>query len=169
MKYNKLVAISGLTGLFELVSSRGDGAVVKSLEDKTSKFVSNRMHNFSHLETIEVYTTGENINLADVFNKMKASNETLPDASSDAKAIKSFFEKVVPELDMERVYASDLKKMVKWLDIITKNNIEIELTGETSEEESHAASKKNSNAAASKTPTVKSGPARKVNAPRKMV
>jgi hypothetical protein len=171
MKYNKLVAISGLTGLFEMVTSRGDGAVVKSLEDKSTKFVSNRMHNFSHLETIEVYTTGENMNLADVFNKMKASNESLPGASSDAKAIKAYFEKVVPELDMERVYASDMKKMVKWLDVITGNNIEIELTGESAEDESHtdqSAVKKNSNVAGSKAPTVKSGPARKVNAPRKM-
>ncbi|HJY23271.1 MAG TPA: DUF5606 domain-containing protein, partial [Hanamia sp.] len=73
MDYNKIVSVTGLTGLFELLSSKSDGAVVRSLEDNTSKFVSTRLHNFSHLETIEVYTTKDNTNLADVFDAMKKS------------------------------------------------------------------------------------------------
>ena len=56
MEYSKLVAVTGLPGLFELINSKTDGAIVRSLEDKSTRFVSSRVHNFSHLESIEVYT-----------------------------------------------------------------------------------------------------------------
>lgn len=125
MEYHKIVSVTGLTGLFELLSSKSDGAVVRSLEDKSSKFVSSRQHNFSHLESIEVFTTKDNTNLADVFLAMKDSNEKLPEASADGKALKTYFEKVYPDMDFERVYTSDMKKMVKWFQILKSNEIEI--------------------------------------------
>src|SRR3990170_1537857 len=123
MEYNRIVAVTGLSGLFEVVSSKNDGALVRGLEDGTTKFVSSRVHNLSHLESIEVYTTGENVNLVDVFNAMKESTEALPDAK-EAKALKAYFEAVYPNLDFERVYTSDMKKMVKWFEVLEKNNIE---------------------------------------------
>ena len=78
MEYNKLISVTGFSGLFELVSSKNDGAIVKSLEDNTTKFVSNRQHQFSHLESIEIYTNDENVNLSEIFKAMDASTETLP-------------------------------------------------------------------------------------------
>jgi hypothetical protein len=39
MDYNRLVSVTGLGGLYELLSSKADGGVVKSLEDKSTKFV----------------------------------------------------------------------------------------------------------------------------------
>jgi hypothetical protein len=125
MEYHKIVSVTGLTGLFELLSSKSDGAVVKSLEDNSTKFVSTRMHNFSHLESIEVFTTKDNTKLADVFNAMIKSKEKRPEPKADAKVLKAYFEKVYPDLDLERVYASDMKKMVKWLDILEKNQIDL--------------------------------------------
>ena len=125
MDYHKIVSVTGLSGLYELLSSKSDGAVVRSLEDKSSKFVSSRQHNFSHLESIEVFTTKDNTNLADVFIAMKDSKEKTPDASSDAKALKAYFTKVYPDMDFERVYTSDMKKMVKWFQILKSNEIEI--------------------------------------------
>jgi len=75
MEYSNLVSISGLSGLFEMVASKTDGAIVKSLEDQTTKFVSSRVHNFSHLESIEVYTVRDNINLVEKwFSILKANN-----------------------------------------------------------------------------------------------
>ena len=71
MEYSRIVAVTGLPGLFEIVSSKTDGALVRSLEDKTTKFVSSRIHNLSHLESIEVYTVNDNVNLAEVLNAMK--------------------------------------------------------------------------------------------------
>jgi hypothetical protein len=167
MEYNKLVAVTGLSGLFELISSKADGGVVRSLEDGTSKFVSNRVHQFSHLESIEIYTTGDNVNLVDVLSAMKANSEKLPDVN-DAKAIKAYFQKVYPAMDFERVYASDMKKMIKWIDVLEKNNIEIKLSdaGENVTQENVVNKTKHTEA---KTAAVKNNaPAKKINMPRKM-
>jgi hypothetical protein len=128
MEYSKLVAVTGLPGLFELINSKTDGAIVRSLEDKSSRFVSSRIHNFSHLEIV------------DLFNAMDKAGEKLPD-DKDAAAVKKYFEKVYPDMDFERVYASDMKKMVKWFDVLKKNNVEIKLS-EVPEEEAPAAEQK---------------------------
>jgi len=122
MEYSKLISITGMTGLFELVGSKTDGAIVKSLDDKITKFVSSRVHNFSHLESIEVYTVRENVNLVEVFQAMKQSSEALP-SDKDAAAVKAYFLKVYADIDFDRVYASDMKKMIKWFAILQANDI----------------------------------------------
>ena len=127
MEYSRIVAVTGLPGLFEIVNSKTDGALVRSLEDKTTKFISSRIHNLSHLESIEVYTIRDNVNLVEVLNAMQKSKEPLPDGK-DNKLLRGYFEKVYPDLDFERVYSSDLKKMVKWFEVLTKNNVEIKLS-----------------------------------------
>ncbi len=139
MEYSKLISVTGLSGLFELVSSKSDGALVRSLEDKTTKFASNRVHNFSHLESIEVYTTRENINLVEVFKAMEASNEPLPN-EKDAKAVKEYFKIVFSKMDFDRVYDSDRKKMVKWFTQLKSNNVELKLS-EIPEEENQEETK----------------------------
>ena len=133
MEYSKLISITGLNGLFELVGSKTDGAIVKSLEDKSTKFVSSRIHNFSHLESIEVYTIRENVNLVEVFQAMGKSKEALP-SDKDAAAVKAYFQKVYADMDFDRVYASDMKKMIKWFSILKANNIEPKLSEEPEEE-----------------------------------
>lgn len=127
MEYGKIISVSGLAGLYELVGSKKDGAIVRSLEDKSTKFVASRVHNFSHLESIEVYTQRENVNLVEVLNAMQQSNEALPD-EKDAAAIKSYFQKVYPDMDFEKVYASDMKKMVKWYSVLKANDVEFKLS-----------------------------------------
>src|SRR6201991_3919956 len=107
MEYNKIIAVTGLPGLYELLSSKADGAIVRSLDDKTTRFVSSRIHNFSHLESIEVYTVRDNVNLVDIFNAMEGASENLPD-EKDNSAVKKYFEKVYPDLDFDRVYSSDM-------------------------------------------------------------
>src|SRR5687768_13451595 len=134
MEYEKIISVTGLPGLYELVSSKSDGAIVRSLDDKSTRFVSSRVHNFSHLESIEVYTSRDNVNLVEVFNAMEAKDEKLPD-DKDNGALKKYFETVYPELDFERVYASDMKKMVKWFSVLKANNIEIKIKEQEEEEE----------------------------------
>ncbi len=134
MEYSKIIAITGLPGLFELISSKSDGGIVRSLDDKSTRFVSSRVHQFSHLESIEVYTIKHNVNLVDVLKAMESSKEKLPD-DKDAGQLKSYFEKVFPELDFDRVYASDLKKMVKWYAVLAMNQVEIKLSEPVAEEE----------------------------------
>lgn len=143
MEYSKLISVTGLSGLFELVSSKSDGALVRSLEDGTTKFASNRIHNFSHLESIEVYTNRENVNLVDIFKAMEISAEKLPE-EKNAKAVKDYFKTVFPAMDFERVYDSDRKKMIKWFKLLQHNKVAFKLSAaaETEEEVTQEETKK---------------------------
>ncbi|ANE51679.1 DUF5606 domain-containing protein [Flavisolibacter tropicus] len=137
MEYNRIVAVTGLPGLYEIVSSKTDGALVRSLDDKTTKFISSRVHNLSHLESIEIYTVRDNVNLVEIFLAMQSNKTKLPDVK-DNKALKGYFEKVYPDMDFERVYTSDMKKMVKWFEVLNNNNIEIKASAPAEEEENVA-------------------------------
>jgi Domain of unknown function (DUF5606) len=134
MEYSKIISVVGLPGLYELINTKSDGAIVRSLDDKSTRFASSRIHNFSHLESIEVYTTRENVNLAEIFQAMEKAGGSLPD-TRDNGAVKKYFEKVYPDIDFERVYSSDLKKMIKWYEGLKKNEIEIKLSEPEPEEE----------------------------------
>jgi hypothetical protein len=120
--------------LFELINSKTDGAIVRSLEDQSTRFVASRVHQFSHLESIEVYTVRENVNLVDVLKAMEDSGTKLPD-EKDAAAIRKYFEKVFPDMDFDRVYPSDMKKMIKWFAVLQKNKVELKLSEPMEEEE----------------------------------
>ena len=127
MEYGKIIAVTGMPGLYELVTSKSDGAIVRSLDDQNTKFVSSRIHNFSHLETIEVYTVRENVNLVEIFKTMDEKGAKLPD-TKDGNALRKYFDDVYPDIDFERVYSSDLKKMVKWFEVLKANNVELKLS-----------------------------------------
>ncbi len=137
MEYSKLISVTGMPGLFEFVTSKTDGAIVRSLDDKATKFVSNRMHQFSQVVNIEVFTIRDNVNLIEVFQAMKASAEALP-SEKDAKAVKAYFEKVYPDMDFDRVYASDMKKMVKWFIQLKAADVSLDLPTEEEVEEKEA-------------------------------
>ena len=134
MEYNRIVAVTGMPGLYEVLSSKSDGAIVRSLTDGATKFISSRVHNLSHLESIEIYTVRDNARLADVLSAMKENNQALPDVK-DNKALRGYFEKVFPDMDFERVYTSDMKKMVQWFQVLTQHNIDFTATAEEGEEE----------------------------------
>jgi Domain of unknown function (DUF5606) len=139
MEYSKLISVSGMSGLFELVTSKNDGAIATSLENNNTQFISSRAHQFSHLESIEVFTTHENVFLAEVFIAMGKSKEAIP-SEKDPKAVLAYFKKVFPKMDFDRVYGSDMKKMIKWFAQLQKHNVEptIPTDEETVEEEEKA-------------------------------
>jgi hypothetical protein len=167
MEYNRIIAITGMGGLYELLSSKADGAIVRSLDDKQTKFVSSRVHNFSHLESIEVYTVRENINLVDLFKAIQTSGEKLPD-DKDAAAVKGFFAKVYPDMDFERIYNSDMKKMIKWYNLLSTNDVEFKLSAPPEEEGADSSEEEGQDEAVAVAPVkakVKTAPAEKEIAP----
>src|ERR1700748_273852 len=113
MEYREIVAVTGLGGLYQLMATKSDGAIVKNLADKSTKFISARLHNVTPLESIEVYTTGENVRLQQVFGKMQEHEATIVpiDPKNEDPKIKAYFKSIFPEFDEERVYVSDMKKM----------------------------------------------------------
>lgn len=144
MEYREIVSVTGMGGLFQLIATKSDGAIVRNLADQSTKFISARLHNVTPLESIEIYTTGNNVRLHEVLQKMKDSSEKMPDAKSAGNnEIKSYFKVISPELDEDRVYVSDMKKMLKWFDILGANDLlnfdiytkEPETAEETAEED----------------------------------
>jgi len=116
MDYKKLAHISGKPGLYEVLNQRQDGLIVKSIAENKSTFISSRIHQFSMLENISIYTEEDSVPLFEVFEKILEQKNSLPvpgpkDSPEDLKA---YFEKILPTYDKEQVYISDIKKVVKW-------------------------------------------------------
>ena len=126
MEYREIVAVTGLSGLYQLLTTKSDGAIVRNVADKSTKFISARQHNVTTLESIEVYTTGDNVRLHEVFLKMQEHEATVPVADAkgtDNAVIKKYFKSIFPEFDEERVYVSDMKKMLKWYELLKSNDL----------------------------------------------
>ncbi len=126
MEYREIVSVTGLGGLYQLLATKSDGAIVRDLSDKSTKFISSRLHNVTPLESIEVYTTADNVRLHNVFMAMeeKSTDVQKPDPkSADSKSIKKYFKTIFPDFDEERVYISDMKKMLKWHDVLKANDL----------------------------------------------
>ncbi|MEI8278541.1 MAG: hypothetical protein WCG87_02190 [Bacteroidota bacterium] len=126
MEYREIVSVTQLGGLYQLLATKSDGAIVRNLADRTTKFISARLHNVTPLESIEVYTTGDNVRLHEVFQKMKDQETTIPlvdPKKADNNVIKHYFKSIFPEFDEERVYVSDMKKMLKWFELLKSNDL----------------------------------------------
>lgn len=154
MKFSDLVSISGLSGLYQLVGTKADGAIVKNFDDDKTLFVSARKHEVTPLDSIEVYTQTDNVPLREVFTNFKKNEGEVKKVAvhkEGNKVIQETFAKLFPDYDAERVYASDMKKMLKWYGILKKLDL-LDSLAVSDEEESAkgtAASKVN----ASKKPT----------------
>lgn len=123
MRYIEIVAITGLSGLYQLISTKSDGAIVKNLDDNTTKFVAARSHNVTPLDSIEVFTITDNVRLFDVFQSFKENDTILEEfdlSKADNKKIASTFATLFPDYDKDRVYVSDMKKIIKWYKILKK-------------------------------------------------
>lgn len=126
MEYREIVAVTGIGGLFQLLTTKSDGAIVRNLTDKSTKFIPARVHNVTPIESIEIYTTDENVRLHVVLQAIKDNEAKTPIVDikkADNNAIKNYFKTVFPALDEDRVYVSDMKKMLKWYDLLKANDL----------------------------------------------
>ncbi|MFN8285380.1 MAG: DUF5606 domain-containing protein [Chitinophagales bacterium] len=128
MELSEIVAITGMPGLYKVSARRNDGLIVSSLLDDKTQFVSGRNHMFTSLDNVTMYTTDEPASLKDVLASIK-KNGAVPDGKDDAKT-KAWLEKVLPNYDKEKVYVSDMKKLLKWYGILESRNLVDELIAE---------------------------------------
>jgi hypothetical protein len=119
-----IMAIGGHGGLFRFVSQARNGIIVESLES------GKRMHAFatmkvSALEDIAIYTDDEELQLEDVLariHKYENGAEAIS-PKSDSDDLKDYFSAVLPEYDKERVYVSDIKKVLSWYNLLLKYDL----------------------------------------------
>ena len=124
MGLDKILAISGKPGIYELKTQTRSGFVAKSLLDGKRISVGLR-HNVSILSEIAIYTLTEEIPLREVFEKIKEKEDGGPTINHKVSKdeLEEFFFNVIPDYDEDRVYPSDIKKVVQWYNILQKNDL----------------------------------------------
>lgn len=119
MSLQKVLAISGVPGLYELKLQTRTGFVAESLMDG-KKITVGMKSNVSLLSEIAVYTYNEEIKLAEVFKAIaqKENEATTLSHKEDGAKLLAYFREVIPQFDEERVYLSDIKKILSWYNIL---------------------------------------------------
>ena len=121
MSLEKILSVSGKSGLYRLIGQMKNGIIVESLEDG-KRFPVHGSSKVSALEEISIYTSDKEVPLSDVFKAIyeKQKGKSGPDHKGDQKSVIDFFKTVLPDYDKERVYVSDMIKVVKWYNIMVE-------------------------------------------------
>jgi hypothetical protein len=134
MVLKDILAISGEPGLYKFIAQGKNSMIVEHLETKirSSAFGSAKI---SSLEEISVYTEKEDVPLGKIFDMIseKENGGATIDYKSDPEKLKAWFSGVVPEYDRDRVYTSDIKKIVHWYNILHSLNLLIKEEPEKAE------------------------------------
>lgn len=124
MSVEKILAISGKPGLYALKLQTRTGFVAESLLDGKKITVGLRS-NVSLLSEISVYTYDGEVRLAEVFRAIAEKEDNGPAMShkEDNAKLETYFREVLPEFDEDRVYASDIKKILNWYNMLQANGL----------------------------------------------
>lgn len=129
MELSEIASVSGKGGLYKVMKPTKSGVILESLDDLKTRIVASANNRISLLNEISIYTTTKEgtVLLNEVLRKIHADfgNDLGVDAESDPTELKAFLKSVLPEFDENRVYVSDIKKLVKWYEIISKRAPEI--------------------------------------------
>lgn len=130
MDMEKLVAVSGVSSVMKLVSTKKNGLFLEDFDSKKIRFYSSRKYNFTPLESISIYVEADDdtIPLGEVLGKMKEQSEDNPPADVKASSddLKAYFEQVLPSYNREQVYVSDIKKIIKWFNYLNERDLLVE-------------------------------------------
>lgn len=116
MKLKNIIAVSGSPNLTSLVATKNNGLILKDLKTEKTNFYSVRTHQFTPLETVGIYTMTDTVDLKEVFKSIKSKSDETPIISpkSAPEDLNKYFAIILPEYDRERVYPSDIKKVIRW-------------------------------------------------------
>jgi hypothetical protein len=132
-----ILSVSGKPGLYKLISNSKNMVIVESLIDNKKMPVHPRDKVVS-LGDISIYTETDDAPLKDILVSMKQKeNGGKSSVAINAKPeeLKSYFEEVLPQFDKDRVYPTDIKKIISWYNILTDAGIDFEKEEEKAEEE----------------------------------
>jgi len=143
MEFKDILAISGFGGLFKYISQARNGIIVEGFEDKK------RMNAFAHykvssLNDIAIFSDSGEIPLRKIFKTIQEMEKDGPsiDSKTDDAKLKEYFAKVLPDYDRQKVYLSDIRKLINWYNILQKNGYnnfeeEVKKEEEKIDEETH--------------------------------
>ena len=119
MDLTEILAISGKPGLYKMLSHTKNGMLVESMDDQ-KRFPVFAHEKISSLEEISIFTETEDVPLKEVFKKIfdLLNGEKALSHKSSPEELKDFFDDAVPDYDKERVYVSDIKKVIQWYNIL---------------------------------------------------
>jgi hypothetical protein len=139
MGLDKILAIAGKPGLYKMIAQTRNGFIAESLIDGKRLSVAIH-HNVSILSEIAIYTLTEEKPLIDVFaliNEKEDGKETAINHKDSKDTLEEYFFTVLPDYDEDRVYPSDIKKIIQWYNLLKKHDLltfeEIETTSEEEE------------------------------------
>lgn len=122
MKLEDIATISGKGGLYKILKPTKSGVILESLDEAKTKLVATTNHKLSVLSEVSIYTTSKEgtVALSDVLKKINAEfgDDLGLDANADGAELKAFLKSVLADYDEDRVYVSDIKKLVKWYTIL---------------------------------------------------
>lgn len=123
MKLDKMIAVSGESQLMKLVATRNNGLILLNPVTGKTKFYSVRLHQFTPLDTVGIYTPTDTIDIKEIFARMKSRINDLPPPAvkSDNKVLMEYFSQIMPEYDRDRVYPSDVKKIIRWFGYLNES------------------------------------------------
>lgn len=135
MKLKDILSISGEGGLFKFIAQGKNSIIVEHLETK-KRSAAHGTAKVSSLEDISIFTDSEDLSLSIVFDKIheKEDGGTAIDHKVSAKELKVYFEEVLPDYDRDRVYVSDIKKLLNWYNIL--HELDMLIPGTDDEEKS---------------------------------
>lgn len=127
MNLEKLVAVSGRSGIYKMAANRPNGLIIEDLDTGKKFFAPSRRHQFTPLESISIYTETEEatVELKTVFISMLTQLESNPPVATKASSadIKNYFEIILPEYDRDKVLVSDIKKLIKWFNYLNEREL----------------------------------------------
>jgi hypothetical protein len=120
MNLRGIVSVSGKPGLYKALAQNKSGFILESLDEKKNKLVTNANARIAALEEITVYGNSEDYKLRTLLESMKSMKDqkAIPEANADGNALRTFFANIAPDHDPERVYTSDIKKIISWYHIL---------------------------------------------------
>jgi hypothetical protein len=124
MDLTKILAIAGKPGLYNMIAQTKSGVIVESLIDK-KRFPAFSHDRISSLAEISIFTTDEDLPLKDILKKVFEKYDGGPAISNKAtnNELKAFMEEILPTYDKERVYVSDIKKLVVWYNLLQEHGM----------------------------------------------
>ena len=142
MNVEGIISVSGKPGLYKVLGQTKNGVIVESLIDGKKSSISSTSK-MSALQDIAIYTYTEDLPLADVLDKIRLKENGAPSIGhkSSAAVLSEYFKEILADYDEDRVYTSDIKKIISWYNILQKVGLAVENV-EVSSDESSETSKK---------------------------